>query len=166
MRRSILALGVALAACGGDGTLGPPSTSRISVFHLISVNDSTLPRTIDRTTDLFGPINYLISSSTIQLDSAGSEFSHSYSILQVRPNSSSRSATPANATDVGLWTIADTILTLRYEDGSTAVGIVHGTTCRTLKFVSRMADGTPVTYAYREGLSPLSAALFDPCSRA
>jgi hypothetical protein len=158
-RRSftLLALSTLAIACGDLSSVnnGIPIT-----YHLVSVNDSSLPALVDRTRDAFGSVTYFMTHSTIEL-SGDSTFEHSYSVLPTRgtgPTLNFRATLTSGipSTDRGVWILRDSVLFLRYADGSVDSGIVISSICDTLIFKGRMSDGTPLRYSYVKSKAAIS----------
>jgi uncharacterized protein YjdB len=136
-------------SCADGPPTGPPGSASLQ-YTLSTVNGVAPPALVNRTTDALGKVNYFIMSATLTLDMSAETFQNSYSLVQTRDIAvpSATNVSGVSQTDRGTWQVADTLVTLRYDDGSLDVGRVTVGALGSLTFTSKMSDGTPITYVY------------------
>ena len=110
---------VALAGCGSDsvGTTGPPSSSPVGTWNLVTANGAPLPFAFQQ-----GSVKYEIMSDQYVLRADGT-FSEAY---QLRDTDGTIVGIE-NLTDFGTWTLNGTVFTITYGDnGAQAFGNFSG----------------------------------------
>jgi hypothetical protein len=105
------------AACGGSaGTTAPIVVDMTGTWNLTSVNDRSLPFVIQ-------PSDPKLELLSKQFMIAGSGFTSSFT---VRATDLDGTVTNTTRTDAGTATLAEDVVTLRSNDGTTVTGAIAG----------------------------------------